>query len=43
MCREYCQLLDQQYDDGAYNTGTIRGSADYTTVSTGTADLSFRL
>ncbi|MBA3027839.1 MAG: type II secretion system protein [Desulfobacteraceae bacterium] len=34
---EVCQEIDQKYDDGVYNTGSIAGSADYaegTTVAT---------
>jgi hypothetical protein len=27
---EVCQEIDSKYDDGAYNTGDIRGSAAYT-------------
>jgi prepilin-type N-terminal cleavage/methylation domain-containing protein len=27
---EICQEIDTKYDDGVYNTGTIRGSAAYT-------------
>jgi len=38
-----CQDLDRQYDDGAYNTGSIRGSADYGAATTGTFTLFFRL
>ncbi|MCX7823428.1 MAG: prepilin-type N-terminal cleavage/methylation domain-containing protein [Syntrophobacterales bacterium] len=28
---DVCASLDQQYDDGVYNTGSIRGSGDYGT------------
>jgi len=38
-----CQILDQQFDDGIYNTGTIRGSGNYNTATTGTYDLYFKL
>lgn len=38
-----CQILDQQFDDGVYNTGTIRGSGDYNTATSGTYDLYFKL
>lgn len=37
---DVCQVIDQQYDDGAYNTGTIRGSGNYTS---GVLTLYFRL
>lgn len=37
------QILDQQYDDGVYNTGTVRGSGDYNAATTGTFDLYFKL
>jgi len=38
-----CQILDQQFDDGVYNTGTIRGSGNYNTATSGTYDLYFKL
>jgi len=38
-----CQILDQQFDDGTYNTGTIRGSGNYNTATSGTYDLYFKL
>lgn len=37
-----CQSLDVQYDDGVYNTGTIRGSGNYGTATTGVFDLYFK-
>jgi prepilin-type N-terminal cleavage/methylation domain-containing protein len=40
---EVCQSLDEQYDDGAYNTGSIRGSGDYKTNPNVTYDIYFRL
>jgi len=40
---DVCQSLDQQYDDGVYNTGSIRGSGDYNTTPNGVYDLYFRL
>jgi len=38
-----CQILDQQFDDGIYNTGTVRGSGNYNSATTGTFDLYFKL
>lgn len=38
-----CQILDTQYDDGVYNTGSIMGSGNYNTATTGTYDLYFKL
>lgn len=38
-----CQILDQQYDDGVYNTGTIRGSGNYNSATSGAYDLYFKL
>lgn len=38
-----CQILDQQYDDGDYNTGSIRGSGDYNSATSGTFDIYFKL
>jgi hypothetical protein len=38
-----CQSIDLQYDDGAYNTGSIRGSGNYGTATSGIFDLYFRL
>jgi len=40
---DVCQSLDQQYDDGVYNTGSIRGSGNYNTTPNGVYDLYFRL
>ena len=39
---ENAQILDTQYDDGVYNTGSIRASGAYTAGTT-IATLSFRL
>lgn len=38
-----CQSIDLQYDDGLYNTGSIRGTADYGAATSGNFDLYFRL
>ncbi|MDP2688755.1 MAG: prepilin-type N-terminal cleavage/methylation domain-containing protein [Deltaproteobacteria bacterium] len=38
-----CQILDLQYDDGVFNTGTIRGSGNYNTATTGTFSIYFKL
>jgi len=40
---DVCQSLDQMYDDGVYNTGSIRGSGNYNTTPNGVYDLYFRL
>lgn len=44
---DVCQTLDLQYDDGTpttgYNTGSIRGSGDYNTATSGTYTLYFKL
>jgi prepilin-type N-terminal cleavage/methylation domain-containing protein len=40
---DVCQSLDQMYDDGVYNTGSIRASGDYTNNPNGVYDLYFRL
>jgi len=40
---DVCQSIDQMYDDGVYNTGSIRGSGDYTNNPNGVYDLYFRL
>jgi prepilin-type N-terminal cleavage/methylation domain-containing protein len=37
-----CQSLDLQYDDGVYNTGGIRGTADYGTATSGVFSLFFK-
>ena len=38
-----CQILDQQYDDGVFDSGIIRGSGDYNAATTGTFGLYFKL
>lgn len=40
---DVCASLDQQYDDGVYNTGSIRGSGDYVSNPNVIYDLYFRL
>lgn len=40
---DVCQLLDLSFDDGVYNTGTIRGSGNYNTATSGTFTIYFRL
>lgn len=40
---EACQILDLQFDDGIFNTGTIRGSGDYNAAVTGTFSIYFKL
>jgi len=40
---DVCQSLDMQYDDGVYNTGSIRGSGNYNTNPNVIYDLYFRL
>jgi hypothetical protein len=40
---DVCQMLDLQYDDGVYNTGSVRGSGNYNTTPTVVYDLYFRL
>jgi prepilin-type N-terminal cleavage/methylation domain-containing protein len=40
---DVCQSLDQQYDDGIYNTGSIRGSGDYNSYPNVIHGLYFRL
>ncbi|MGC9046204.1 MAG: prepilin-type N-terminal cleavage/methylation domain-containing protein [Thermodesulfovibrio sp.] len=40
---EVCLALDQLYDDGNYNTGSIRGSGNYNTSPNGFYYLYFRL
>lgn len=37
-----CQSLDLQFDDGAYNTGSIRGSGNYDTATSGVFTLYFK-
>lgn len=39
--KDVAQTIDTQYDDGAYDTGSIRGNTDYT--GSGTVYLYFRL
>jgi hypothetical protein len=43
MPGDICQMLDQMYDDGTYNSGSIRGSGNYNTTPSGVYDLYFRL
>ncbi len=43
MPGDVCQSLDQLYDDGVYNTGSIRGGGDYGTNPNTIYDLYFRL
>lgn len=40
---DICASIDQQYDDGVYNTGSIRGSGDYVTNPNVIYDLYIRL
>lgn len=40
---DVCQSLDEQYDDGIYNTGSIRGSGDYKANPNIIYDIYFRL
>lgn len=40
---DVCQMLDQNYDDGAYNTGSIVGSGNYNTATSGVFTIYFRL
>jgi len=40
---DVCASLDTQYDDGVYNTGSIRGSGDYTANPNVIYDIYFRL
>lgn len=46
---DVCQLIDQQYDDGnlatgaGAGTGTIRGTANYMTATTGVFQIEFKL
>lgn len=39
---DVCQAIDTQYDDGVYNTGSIRGRGNYNTATTGVFDLYFK-
>ncbi len=46
---DVCKILDQQYDDGnlatnmGAGTGTIRGTTDYITATTGVFQIGFKL
>lgn len=40
---DVCAMIDQQYDDGAYNSGSIRGGGNYNTTPNTIYDLYFRL
>jgi hypothetical protein len=40
---DVCLSIDQQYDDGVYNTGSIRGSGDYRANPNTIYDLYIRL
>lgn len=40
---DVCASLDLQYDDGTYNTGSIRGSENYNATPNTVYDLYFRL
>ena len=40
---DVCQTIDQQYDDGLYNTGAIRSYTNYNTNPNTIHDLFFRL
>ncbi len=40
---DVCQSIDQQYDDGIYNTGSIRGNENYGTTPSGVYELYIRL
>ncbi|RMG69585.1 MAG: prepilin-type N-terminal cleavage/methylation domain-containing protein [Nitrospirae bacterium] len=40
---DICESIDRQYDDGVYNTGTIRGSGNYNSATSGVYDLYFKL
>lgn len=44
---DVCQILDLQYDDGSpttgFDTGSIRGSGNYSTATSGTYTLYFKL
>ncbi len=40
---DVCQSIERQYDDDAYNTGSVRGTGNYTTATSGNFDLYFRL
>jgi prepilin-type N-terminal cleavage/methylation domain-containing protein len=37
-----CQSLDLQYDDGVWNTGSIRGSGNYDTATSGVFTIYFK-
>jgi prepilin-type N-terminal cleavage/methylation domain-containing protein len=40
---DVCQTLDRQYDDGIWNTGTVRATTNYNTATTGVFNLYFKL
>lgn len=40
---DVCQYIDMLYDDGKAGSGSIRGTADYMTATTGVYQLSFKL
>ncbi len=40
---DVCQSLDQMYDDGIFNSGSIRGSGDYNSNPNRVYDIYFRL
>lgn len=40
---DVCQTIDRLYDDGNAGSGSIRGTADYMSATTGVFQLSFRL
>ncbi len=40
---DVCTSLDEMYDDGVYNTGSIRGSGDYKTNPNTIYDIYFKL
>lgn len=40
---DVCQMLDQQNDDGQYNTGSIVGSDNYNTATSGVFTIYFKL
>lgn len=40
---DVCQILDRLYDDGAAGTGSVRGTANYMTATTGVFQIGFRL
>ncbi len=40
---DVCQAIDRTYDDGNAGSGSIRGTADYMSATTGVFQLSFKL